>query len=62
MGYAVVDVADIDGETIEMKPGRYLLGPPEAKRRPTAGSGGMSFLVLGGVPGGVYLPWTPPDE
>jgi quercetin dioxygenase-like cupin family protein len=52
----------IDGETVEMKPGRYVLVPPEAKRRPAAGADGMSFLVIGGVPGGIYEPWTPPDE
>jgi hypothetical protein len=50
------------GYTIEMKPGRYVLVPPDAKRRPTAGSVGMSFLVIGGVQGGAYQPWTPPDE
>ena len=53
---------DVDGETIEMKPGRYVLVPPAAKRRPTAGPDGMSFLVIGGVPGGVYEPWALPAE
>jgi quercetin dioxygenase-like cupin family protein len=53
---------DVDGEAIEMKPGRYVLVPAEAKRRPTAGPDGMSFLVIGGVPGGVYEPWTLPAE
>jgi quercetin dioxygenase-like cupin family protein len=53
---------EVDGETIEMKPGRYLLVSPDAKRRPAAGPEGMSFLVIGGVPGDVYEPWTPPDE
>lgn len=52
----------VDGEEIEMKPGRYILVSPEAKRRPTAGQGGMSFLCVGGVSGGAYEPWTPPDE
>ena len=45
-----------------MKPGRYVLVSPEAKRRPAAGADGMSFLVIGGVPGGVYEPWDPPEE
>jgi hypothetical protein len=45
-----------------MKAGRYVLVPPESKRRPAAGPEGMSFLVIGGVPGDVYEPWTPPDE
>ena len=53
---------DVDGETIEMRPGRYVLVPPESTRRPTAGPGGMSFLVIGGVPGGVYEPWELPEE
>jgi quercetin dioxygenase-like cupin family protein len=53
---------EVDGDTIEMKPGRYVLVPPESKRRPAAGPEGMSFLVIGGVPGDVYEPWTPPDE
>ncbi len=52
----------MDGEAVEMKPGRYVLVPPESKRRPTAGPDGMSFLVIGGVPGDVYQPWAPPDE
>jgi quercetin dioxygenase-like cupin family protein len=53
---------DVEGETLELKPGRYILVPPEAKRRPSAGPEGISFLVIGGVPGGVYEPWELPDE
>ncbi len=53
---------EVDGDTVEMRPGRYILVSPEARRRPTAGSEGMSFLVIGGVPGGVYEPWDPPAE
>jgi quercetin dioxygenase-like cupin family protein len=53
---------EVDGETLEMRPGRYVLVAPESKRRPTAGPDGMSFLVVGGVPGGVYQPWAPPEE
>ena len=53
---------EVDGETIVMKPGRYVLVSANSKRRPTAGPDGMSFLVIGGVPDGVYQPWTPPDE
>lgn len=52
----------VDGETIEMRPGRYVLVSPESRRRPSAGPDGMSFLVIGGIPGGVYEPWSPPDE
>ena len=53
---------EIDGEIVEMRPGRYILVGPDSKRRPTAGADGMSFLVIGGVPGGVYEPWAPPAE
>lgn len=52
----------VDGDDVEMKPGRYVLVSPDAKRRPAAGSHGMSFLVVGGVPGGVYEPWELEDE
>jgi quercetin dioxygenase-like cupin family protein len=53
---------EVDGEKIEMRPGRYVLVPPASKRRPAAGPDGLSFLVIGGVPGGVYEPWAPPEE
>jgi quercetin dioxygenase-like cupin family protein len=53
---------EVDGDVVEMKPGRYILVPPASKRRPAAGVDGMSFLVIGGVPGGVYQPWGPPEE
>jgi len=53
---------EVDGETLEMRPGRYVLVPPTSRRRPAAGSTGMSFLVIGGVPGGVYEPTELPDE
>jgi quercetin dioxygenase-like cupin family protein len=52
----------IDGDEVELVPGRYVLVSPEARRRPAAGEEGMSFLVVGGVPGGVYEPWDPPAE
>jgi len=58
MGYSVVDVADIPA----VKPGRYVLVSAESRRRPGAGPDGMSFLVIGGVPDGVYEPWSPPNE
>jgi quercetin dioxygenase-like cupin family protein len=53
---------EVDGVPVEMKPGRYVLVPPESRRRPTAGPDGMSFLVIGGVPGGVYEPFELPDD
>lgn len=53
---------EIDGETVDLMPGRYILVSPDATRRPTAGPDGMSFICVGGVPGGVFEPWIPPDE
>jgi quercetin dioxygenase-like cupin family protein len=52
----------IDGEVVEMRPGRYILVSPDAKRRPAAGDDGMAFICVGGVPGGVYEPWVPPAD
>lgn len=52
----------VDGDDVEMKPGQYVLVPPASRRHPAAGPDGMSFLVIGGVPGGVYEPWDLPDE
>lgn len=52
----------VDGDRVEMRPGRYILVSPDAKRRPRSGPDGMSFLVIGGVPGGVYEPWVPSDD
>jgi quercetin dioxygenase-like cupin family protein len=54
-------VLTIDGEDVTMQPGRYILVSPDAKRRPTAGQEGLSFICVGGVPGGVYEPWAPPE-
>jgi quercetin dioxygenase-like cupin family protein len=53
---------EIDGEPVEMKPGRYVLVGPDSRRRPSAGPDGMSFLVIGGVPGGVYEPRELPER
>jgi quercetin dioxygenase-like cupin family protein len=52
----------IDGDAVELRPGRYILVSPDAKRHPAAGPDGMSFICVGGVPGGVYTPWEPPEE
>ena len=53
---------EVDGETIEMKPGRYVLVTAESKRRPTAGPDGMSFLVIGGVPAASTSPGRRPTS
>lgn len=52
----------IDGDPVEMRPGRYILVSPEARRAPEAGPEGLSFICVGGVPGGVYEPWAPPAD
>ena len=49
------------------RPGRDAPRPvhprvADAKRHPEAGADGMSFICVGGVPGGVYEPWVPPEE
>ena len=51
----------IDGERVELRPGRYVLVSPEARRSPEAGPDGMAVICVGGVPGGVYEPWVPED-
>jgi quercetin dioxygenase-like cupin family protein len=53
---------EIEGDVVEMREGRYILVDPASRRRPIAGPDGMVFLVIGGVPGGVYEPWIPPSE
>ena len=52
----------IDGEAVALRPGRYVLVSADAKRHPEAGPNGLSFICVGGVPGGVYEPWAPPEE
>ena len=37
----------IDGETVHLEPGRYVLVQPSAKRRVDAGPEGLSYLVIG---------------
>jgi quercetin dioxygenase-like cupin family protein len=37
----------IDGETVELAPGRYVLVQPSARRRVDAGPEGLSYLVVG---------------
>jgi quercetin dioxygenase-like cupin family protein len=45
----------IDGEEVELRPGRYVLVSPDATRLPVAGPEGLSWVVVGGVPGGAYV-------
>ena len=37
----------IDGENIDLKPGRYVLVQPSALRQVVAGPEGLSYLVIG---------------
>jgi len=37
----------IDGEKVELEPGRYVLVGPAARRRVDAGPEGLSYLVIG---------------
>ena len=37
----------IDGETVDLVPGRYVLVQPSARRRVDAGPEGLSYLVIG---------------
>ncbi|HEX3291398.1 MAG TPA: hypothetical protein VHR46_08400 [Gaiella sp.] len=71
MGFAVAAVEDIPytwgtftfvRHHLRARPGPYVVVLPEAERRPAAGADRRSFLVVGGVPGGVYQPWELADE
>jgi quercetin dioxygenase-like cupin family protein len=37
----------IDGETVELQPGRYVLVEPASQRQVIAGPEGLSYLVVG---------------
>lgn len=37
----------IDGEKVELEPGRYVLVGPSARRQVDAGPDGLSYLVIG---------------
>ena len=37
----------IDGETLDLEPGRYVLVQPSSRRRVDAGPEGLSYLVIG---------------
>ena len=46
----------IDGETVELAPGRFVRIDPEATRCPVSGADGMSFLMIGAPLHGTYEP------
>ena len=39
----------IDGVTVDLEPGRYVLVGPSAQRQVIAGPSGLSYLVIGAV-------------
>jgi len=39
----------VDGEEIELAPGRYVLVEPETTRQVVAGPEGLSYLIVGAV-------------
>lgn len=46
----------IDGEKVELEPGRYVLVGPSARRQVVAGPEGLTYLVIGaGVKGGCLI-------
>ena len=46
----------IDGERVEMRPGRYILVSTGREAESGGRLGGMSFICIGGAPGGVTNP------
>jgi mannose-6-phosphate isomerase-like protein (cupin superfamily) len=40
----------IDGEEVELRPGRYVFVAPGSTRRPHAGPDGLSWVVVGAPP------------
>ena len=46
----------VDGEEIELKPGRFVRLDPTATRVPVAGSDGLEFVTFGAPVGGGYEP------
>ena len=47
---------EVDGDTHEMTPANMIRVGPGIKRKVTTGDEPMRLLVVGGVPGGVYVP------
>ena len=40
----------VGGESVPLAPGRYVLVPPGVRRQVIAGSEGLSYLAVGGIP------------
>ncbi len=46
----------IDGEEVELRPGRLIRVDPDSTRMPTSGPDGLEFLTIGAPVGAVYEP------
>ena len=46
----------VDGETVELRPGKIVRLDPEAVRCPTAGPDGLTFVTFGAPVDGPYEP------
>ena len=46
----------VDGEEVELRPGRFLRVDPETTRVPTAGDEGLEFVTFGAPLDGAYEP------
>ena len=42
----------VDGDEVELRPGRYVLVSPESTRQVVAGDEGLSYLVIGAAADG----------
>jgi mannose-6-phosphate isomerase-like protein (cupin superfamily) len=49
-------VMRIDGEDVELRPGRWLRVDPGHTRMPIAGSEGLTMIMVGGTPGRGFVP------
>jgi quercetin dioxygenase-like cupin family protein len=49
-------VLRVAGEEVELRPGGYVLVPPEVTRQVVAGPAGLSYLVVGARAGGEEPP------
>jgi hypothetical protein len=46
----------VDGEQVELKPGRFIRLDPRATRCPVSGPEGLEFVTFGAPVGGGYEP------
>jgi quercetin dioxygenase-like cupin family protein len=46
----------VDGEEVELRPGRYVLVEAGSTRLPVAGPDGLVFIVVGGIPDAPFAP------